>query len=281
MSGFTGLWLAAAGVAVVYFLIPRISARPPFVATRLSLLGFWSLAFVWPLTAPAALTYGPAPDWLETVGVVFSIALAVPVLVILTDLALAVRHRWQVASADVTLRFVLLGAVLFALFPLVNLMLALHSSSAVIGLTDWVTASDVVLWYGALTLWLAAAVHRVLPEVSGRAASLSSVRLHYALTASGLVVWVFALLTAGVVAGWTWVANANAPAIPAAGDGWFNTAEALRWLGPMQLVGFAVYVTRPTLVRRGHADRPAGGAGGAAGRRGARAGSRSRAAARP
>jgi cbb3-type cytochrome oxidase subunit 1/mono/diheme cytochrome c family protein len=240
-AGFTGLWLAAAGVAVVYFLIPRISARPPFVATRLSLLGFWSLAFVWPLTAPAALTYGPAPDWLETVGVVFSIALAVPVLVILTDFALAVRHRWQVASGDVTLPFLLLGAVLFALFPLVNLMLALHSSSAVIGLTDWVTASDVVLWYGALTLWLAAAVHRVLPEVSGRAASLSSVRLHYALTASGLVVWVFALLTAGVVAGWTWVANANAPEIPAAGEGWFNTAEALRWLGPVQLVGFAVY----------------------------------------
>ena len=139
-AGFTGLWLAAAGVAIVYFLIPRISARPPFVATRLSLLGFWSLAFVWPLTAPAALTYGPVPDWLETVGVVFSIALAVPVLVILTDLALAVRHRWQVASGDVTLRFVVLGAVLFALFPLVNLMLALHSSSAVIGFTDWVTA---------------------------------------------------------------------------------------------------------------------------------------------
>ena len=23
--------------------------------------------------------------------------------------------------------------------------------------------------------------------------------------------------------------------------GWVNTAEALRWLGPMQLVGFAVY----------------------------------------
>jgi cbb3-type cytochrome oxidase subunit 1 len=241
-AGFTGLWLAAAGVAVVYFLIPRISPRPSFAATRLSLLGFWSLAFVWPLTAPASLTYSPAPDWLETVGVVFSIALAVPVLVILTDLVLAMRHRWSVAAADVTLRFVVLGGVLFALFPVVNLILALHSSSSVVGFTDWVTASDAVLWYGVFTLWLAAAVHRVLPEVSGRAASLSSVRLHYALTASGLVVWIFALLTAGVIAGWTWVANANAAEIPAAGEGWFNTAEAVRWLGPVRLVGFTVYV---------------------------------------
>jgi cbb3-type cytochrome oxidase subunit 1 len=241
-AGITGLWLASAGVAIVYFLIPRISARSSFAATRLSLLGFWSLAFVWPLTAPATLSYGPAPDWLETLGVVFSIALAVPVLVILTDLALAMRHRWQVASNDVTLRFVLLGAVLFAVYPVVNLMIAVHASSAVIQFTDWVTASDAVLWYGAFTLWLAAAVHRVMPELSGRVAALSAVRLHYALTASGLVVWVFALLTAGVVSGWSWVANANEPTIPAAGEGWVNTADAVLWLGPVKLVAFAVYV---------------------------------------
>lgn len=240
-STITGLWLASAAVGVVYFVIPRLSARPSFVSTRLSLLGFWSLAFVWALTSPATLTYGPVPDWVETVGVVFSIGLLVPVLVIATDLALALRGRWQVASNDITIRFVVLGGALFLVFPLVNLMLALRASSGVVQFTDWVTGVDAVAWYGAFTAWLIAAVYRVIPELTGRVTAARSIRLHHALTATGLGVWAFALLTAGVITGWTWVANANEALVPAAGDGWFNTADAVAWLGPVKLAGFGVF----------------------------------------
>lgn len=240
-ASFTGLWLASAAVGVVYFVIPRVSARPAFAPTRLSLLGFWSLAFVWALTAPATLTFGPAPDWLETIGVVFSIGLMVPVLVIAADLALAVRGRWQVAFNDLSARFVVLGAALFLAVPALNLMLALRASSGVVQFTDWVVGVDAVAWYGAGTAWLIAAVYRLIPELTGRVAAAGAMKRHHWLTAVGLGVWVFALLTGGLITGWTWVANANETLIPAAGDGWFNTADAVAWLAPVKLVGFALY----------------------------------------
>ncbi|MBA2337288.1 MAG: cbb3-type cytochrome c oxidase subunit I [Acidimicrobiia bacterium] len=246
-SGFTGLWLASAAVGIVYFVIPRVSARPAFAPTRLSLLGFWSLAFVWALTSPATLTFGPVPDWLETVGVVFSIGLMVPVLVIAADLALAVRGRWQVAFNDLSVRFVMLGAALFLAVPALNLMLALRASSGVVQFTDWVVGVDVVAWYGAGTAWLIAAVYRLVPELTGRVAAAGVVKRHNWLTAVGLGVWVFALLTGGVITGWTWVANANEAQIPAAGDGWFNTADAVAWLAPVKLAGFAVYAVAQLL----------------------------------
>ncbi len=240
-SAITGLWLAGAGVGIVYFLIPRLSGRPAFTPTRLSLLGFWSLAFVWPLTAPSSLTFGPVPDWAETVGAVFSIGLVIPALVIVTDLALALRGRWRVASGDATLGLVVLGWLLLAAYPLVNLMLALRASSGLVQFTDWVGAADAIAWYGIPTVWLAAALFRVMPELTGRAAALWSTRLYYSLTVAGLVVWLFGLMIAGVISGWSWVANANEPAIPAAGDGWVNTADAVVWLGPVKLIGFAVF----------------------------------------
>lgn len=240
-ASITGLWLAAAGVAVVYHLIPRLAGRPAFTATRLSLIGFWSLAFVWAFTAPADLSFGPTPDWLGTIGVMFSIALLVPPLVIVTDVVLAMRGRWQRVEGYLAVRFLVLGAVLFLVWPVLNLTLAFRGSSGLTQYTDWVRAVEVTGFYGAFTAWLIAYVYVTAPGILGSAVHGRVARVHYFGTVLGLLTWIVASLVAGLTAGWTWVAAANEAAVPTVGAGWRNTINALDEVRVVAFVGLVVF----------------------------------------
>ncbi len=241
-SSLMGLWLAAAAIAVVYHVIPRIAGRPALTATRLTVLGFWSLTFVWAFTAPANLVYSPAPDWLETVGAVFSFGLIIPPLVILSDLLVALRSRWDNATGNPALGFAMLGGVLFAIWPVVNLAMALRSSSGIVQFTDWVGGADSLLLYGAVSSWLLAYNYHAAPDLFRGVARGGLGRLHYAGTVLGLLVWIGASLMAGLTAGWTWVASANEAAVPAAGVGFSNTLAGVEELYVTRFIGFVVFL---------------------------------------
>jgi cbb3-type cytochrome oxidase subunit 1 len=240
-ASFIGLWLASAGVAVVYHVIPRLAGRAAYAPTRLTVLGFWSLAFVWALTAPSNLIYSPAPDWLETVGVLFSMGLLIPPAVIFADLVLALRRRWDIAGGSIALRFVMLGGALLALWPLANLAVAFRASSGIVQFTDWVRGVEIVGFYGFASAWLIGFAYFAAPYLLRGASSPVLARIHYFGTVLGLLVWAGASFLGGLTAGYTWVATANDAAVPPAGLGFSNTLAALEGYYIAAFVGLAVF----------------------------------------
>jgi cytochrome c oxidase cbb3-type subunit I/II len=225
----------------VYHVIPRLAGREAYAPTRLTVLGFWSLAFVWALTAPANLVYSPAPDWLETVGVLFSMGLLIPPAVIFADLVLALRHRWEIAAGSTSLRFLMLGGALFALWPLANLAMAFRASSAIVQFTDWVRGVEIIGIYGFASAWLIGFVYFSAPHLLRGASSLVVARIHYFGTVLGLLVWAGASFLGGLTAGYTWVASANDAAVPTAGLGFSNTLAAVEGYSIAAFVGLAIF----------------------------------------
>ncbi len=227
-----GLWFAAAGVGVVYYLVSSITGRDPRRITQLSVAGFWSLAVIFALSSGSRLTYTAAPDWVETIGGFFAIALFLPVVIVLVDVATALRG--VKANRDATaLRFLVAGAFAFAIIPVVNVALSLRSSSAVVGLTDWVTALDVLAIFGAFSFWLFAFIHHTSLR-SGRG------RAHYRASVVAVLVAVGTMLVTGIQAGLTWLAAANSGAI-SAGEGFEATVAAIDGQQWVRLVAFAVF----------------------------------------
>ncbi len=241
-TALIGLWVVPAGLAIVYHLVARITGRETFTPTRLTLLGFWSLAFVWALTAPASLVYSAVPDWLETVGGIFSIGLLIPVAVILTDLLIALRRCWRQPHHNARLRFLLLGMALFAVWPFLNLALAMRSSSGIVQYTDWGAAVAVVGLFGTATAWLVAYGHHAAPRLMGSGGGPRLAAFQYYAVTLGLIVWGGAALLAGASAGWTWVATANEAAIPQGGVGFVNTLATVEGYYAAVFVGQVIYV---------------------------------------
>ena len=237
-SSFIGLWLAPAAVALIYYLAARLGGRPQFQGTRLSTLGIWSLGLTWAMTGPAELTFGAAGDWLETIGVIFSIVLFLPLVVIATDLTHGMRGAWDNVSDRTSLRYLMSGLAMFGVFAVFNLVQALRASSAVVGFTDWVAALEVIVLLGPFTFVLIAFVRLASPGLFDGTArhGLAGYRAGLA----GLVVTVAAMAVAGLQTGFTWAGAANSAEFDNFGSGWISTTGPLEGNYIVQLVGLAV-----------------------------------------
>jgi cbb3-type cytochrome oxidase subunit 1 len=259
-ASVTGLWFVAAGVGVVYYLIPSLIGADPRQPSRLATLGFWSLAIAWVGTGARDFIYGAGPDWFETLGVAFSIALVVPVLAIVTDFGLAMRGRWDEVSDRVTLRFVFAGAFLFLLVPMANLMSTLRTSSAVVQFTSWVTANDYLVFYGAVTFWVFALAYHALNDGKPVMRALGAT-WHLRYSVIGLGVALGAMWMGGLLAGFTWAAGANEAVATSHGEGFFNTTAPQEPYLVARAVGMSVFALAQVIFlfaafRRSPADAP-------------------------
>ena len=63
-----GLWMTPAGLAIIYFYLP-LSIRQPLFSHKLSLLGFWVLAFFYPFVGTHHYIYSPIPYWTQTISI--------------------------------------------------------------------------------------------------------------------------------------------------------------------------------------------------------------------
>jgi cbb3-type cytochrome oxidase subunit 1/mono/diheme cytochrome c family protein len=219
-AGLAGFWFASAGVAFLYYLVPKLTGQSSFEGSPFSALGFWSLAFVWAATGPVLYVYGPIPGWLQSVGVAFSIALFVPVALIARDLSILMRGRARFIEDRVTFAFASVGMLLFVLVPVHNLVQALRTSSSVVGLTEWTTAGDLLLFGGAFTFWLFAFGYHATGAGTGHR-GLGG--WHLGLSFTGVGVAIAAMWVAGVATGLSWSADVNTGEFTAVGVDWALT----------------------------------------------------------
>ncbi len=249
-AGIIGLWGATAGAGVVYFLAPRLVGVKQFRATRMSVVGFWGLGIAWVFTGTSELTYTAVPNWLETIGVMFAIALLLPVATIVVDVASFLRgHHADVAGKDrYSLNLLYLGLGLFAALPVINLVQALRATGGLIGFTDWVYGAEVLAILGAFSAWLFAYVFHVAPPMVTTDA-VRVQRWHGWLTILGLAVAVFAMLMGGLVAGLTWAGSDASGAVPA-GDGFEETADAMWNYGfaIVRMTGLMIFAVAQVLL---------------------------------
>jgi cbb3-type cytochrome oxidase subunit 1/mono/diheme cytochrome c family protein len=250
-AGIIGLWGASAGVGLVYFLVPRLVGLRTFRPTRMSLVGFWGLGLVWSFTGSAELTYTAVPDWLETIGVVFSLALVLPVATIIVDVMNVVRERRDDVTEGNRVPLSLIGAgmAFFAAVPVLNLVEALRASGGVVGFTDWVFGVEVFALLGALGCWLLAYVYHVIPATTTAGAARVR-RWHLDLTVIGVVVGGFAMLVGGLATGLTWAAGGEAGTLTTAGNGFKSAVDAVHYLGlPIfRLVGLGLFAVAQVLL---------------------------------
>ena len=89
-----GLWLTPAGYVLIYYFLP-VSVRNPLYAHKLSLVGFWSLALFYPFVGIHHYLYSPIADWAETIAIVTSMLLIIPVWTVLVNFFGTVMGRWD------------------------------------------------------------------------------------------------------------------------------------------------------------------------------------------
>jgi len=208
-----GLWITPAGLAVIYYFLPP-GVKNPLYSHKLSLIGFWSLAFFYPFVGTHHYLFSPIPDWAESIAIVTSMMLIIPVWTVTVNFFGTVKGRWGVVIGreydSYAAKFLLLGAVYYLLGCFQGSTEALREVQRPTHFTDFVIAHSHNTIFGTFVVWVMGAVYYVWPRVTGR--NLYSKTLadwHYWLVLAGFSMMMTVLIFQGVMQGTMWLDNVD------------------------------------------------------------------------
>jgi cytochrome c oxidase cbb3-type subunit 1 len=196
-----GLWFTPLGLAASYYLIPKILGTPLY-SYNLSLVGFWTLAFFYSQVGGHHLIGGPVPTWLITLSIVQSIMMVIPVFAISVNLHMTVLHHFRALRYSPTLRFVVLGAMMYTLVSVQGSIEALRSVNTITHFTHFTIAHAHLGLYGFFAMVMFGSTYFVMPRVLGREWPYSwMITLHFWLVITGFAIYFVSLSVGGWLQG--------------------------------------------------------------------------------
>ncbi len=159
-----GLFYTPMAVASVYYFLPKIIGRP-VQSYNLSLLGFWTLAFFYGQVGGHHLIGGPVPGWLITLSIVQSVMMVIPVISFSINQHMTMRGHFSKLVYSPTLRFIVLGGMMYTLSSIQGSIEALRSVNTVAHFTHFTVAHAHLGLYGFFSMVMFGAIYFVMPRV--------------------------------------------------------------------------------------------------------------------
>jgi cytochrome c oxidase cbb3-type subunit 1 len=159
-----GLWFTPLGLAAAYYFIPKVLGKPIY-SYNLSLLGFWSLAFFYSQVGGHHLIGGPVPSWLITASIVQSIMMVIPVFAVAVNQHMTVLGNFRALIYSPTLRFVVLGAMMYTAASVQGSAEALRSVNTITHFTHFTVAHSHLGLYGFFSMVMFGSIYFIMPRV--------------------------------------------------------------------------------------------------------------------
>jgi cytochrome c oxidase cbb3-type subunit 1 len=199
-----GLWITPAGLALIFFLLP-LAVKSPLYSHKLSLIGFWSIAFFYPFVGIHHYLYSPIPNWTQTIAIVTSMMLIVPVWTVTQNFFGTMVGNWRSFQESFVAKFCIMGAIFYFLGTFQGSMEALRGVQQVTHFTDFVIAHSHLTIFGTFVIWTMAGVYYVWPRVTGHALwSRTLATWHFWLVVLSFVAMILVLSVMGLMQGTMW-----------------------------------------------------------------------------
>ena len=184
-------------LGMMYYFLPKAANRPVY-SYKLSIIHFWALIFIYIWAGPHHLLYSSMPDWVQSLGTVFSIMLIAPSWGGMLNGLLTLRGAWDRVRQDPVLKFFVVAVTAYGMATFEGPMLSIKSVNAISHFTDWTIAHvhvGALGWNGFLTFgalyWLWPRMYRT---------QLYSVRLanqHFWIGTLGILFYAIPMYWAG------------------------------------------------------------------------------------
>lgn len=199
-----GLFVTPVGIAMVYYLLP-VLMRKPLYSHSLSLIGFWGLAFFYPMNSAHHFLWSPIPMWTQYASVVASVGIHVVVYTVVFNIFATLATDWKRVINDISLRFIFVGALCYLITCIQCAVHTTLSVQEIIHFTDWVVGHAHLVLFGTFSFWAFAFIYFILPKLTGvRLFSESLKEWHFWLSTLGIVIMDIDLICAGLVQGHMW-----------------------------------------------------------------------------
>lgn len=198
-------FLTAGFLGMLYYYLPKRAQRPIF-SYRLSIISFWGITFFYMWAGSHHLHYTALPQWVQTLGMTFSVMLIVPSWASAGNALLTLNGAWHRVRDDATLRFMMVAAVFYGISTFEGSFLAIRPVNSLSHYTDWTIGhvhAGALGWVAFVTF---GAIYAVVPALwrCGRMYSSRLIEVHFWLALAGTIIYVFAMWNSGIVQGLMW-----------------------------------------------------------------------------
>jgi cytochrome c oxidase cbb3-type subunit 1 len=213
-----GLFVTPLGWGLMYFFVPII-LRKPVWSHALSTIGFWALAFFYPLNGVHHFLLSSIPMSVQYGAVISTIAVEIVVTTVVVNFFATMKGSGAALRTNLPIRWFYTGMVFYFTTCLQCAFQTTLTVQEIIHFTDWVPGHAHLVMLGVFAMWLMGIITWMWPRLTGRewhSRALNS--WHYWLTVLGVLIMFFDLVAGGLVHGFMF--KAMAP--------WMDIVEALK-----------------------------------------------------
>jgi cytochrome c oxidase cbb3-type subunit 1 len=189
---------------MIYYFLPKESGQAVY-SYKLSLLSFWGLMFVYLWAGSHHLLWSTVPDWMQTMGSVFSIVLILPSWGSAINMLLTMKGEWNQLTENPLIKFMVLASTFYMLSTLEGPIQAIKSVNAIAHFTDWIPGHvhDGVL--GWVVFMIMAALFHMAPRMFKREIySKKLLEAQFWLQTTAVVLYFTSMWIAGITQGMMW-----------------------------------------------------------------------------
>ncbi len=191
-------------IAIIYYFLPKESGQAVY-SYKLSLLSFWGLMFVYLWAGGHHLLWSTVPDWMQTMGSIFSVVLILPSWGSAINMLLTMKGEWNQLTENPLIKFMVLASTFYMLSTLEGPIQAVKSVNAIAHFTDWIPGHvhDGVLGWVAFMIF-AAAMHAATRVFKREIYSKSLLEAQFWIQTTGVVLYFTSMWIAGITQGMMW-----------------------------------------------------------------------------
>jgi cytochrome c oxidase cbb3-type subunit I len=199
-----GLFITPIGWGLMYYFVP-ILLKKPIYSHALSLVGFWGLAFFYPLNGVHHFLYSPIPMYAQYGAVASTIAVEVVVTTVVVNFFATLRGRGDHLRHNLPIRWFYVGMIFYFITCLQCAFQVTLTFQKIIHFTDWVVGHSHLVMFGVFGFWILGMIQYLWPRVTGREwYSPRQCEWSFWLMTTGIVIMFLALVMAGLVEGFLW-----------------------------------------------------------------------------
>src|SRR5262252_553410 len=241
-----GMWFTMLALGIAYYEIPRVLGRPIY-SYALGVLGFWTNILFYTLIGAHHFIFSPVPWWLQTTAILFSVGMMVPVWAGTGNLLLTFKGASGALQRSYALPFFVTGLIGYGLSSTQGTIEAFRTANIYLHFTNFTVGHSHLAMYGFITFIAWGAVYGLVPRLTGREPSPLAVGVHFWLAMVGVLTYVIAISTAGILQGLAWVAGQSfIVSVIAAEPMWlWRTIGGLLMVGSHIVFAVNVWAMRP------------------------------------
>ncbi len=227
-------------LGIMYYFLPKAANRPVY-SYRLSIIHFWSLVFIYIWAGPHHLLNTGLPQWLQLLGMLFSLMLWAPSWGGMLNGLLTLRGAWDKLRTDPVIKFFAAGVTFYGMATFEGPLLAIRSVNAISHYTDWTIGhvhSGALGWNGLMAAgmfyWLAPRLWKT------RLWSTSLANMHFWIATVGILIYVAAMWCAGIMQ--SLMLNQKADGGTSLEYAFMDTLESIQIFYILRSIGGALYL---------------------------------------